>query len=189
MPHPFRRLPAPILLDIIKLLPSLPCVDQLKRASAAVSDMFEECSAEIVAAVIRPLPQELQRVICAVAVALSVEKPQWTDVETRKDVETRRLLGLDSQPGLFPGESLENQVIPSHISTLSDRRPDPGPRLDLPVSNMSSALDGISIGPMTKDSIPRHLPLSQRSCLHAFVYRVSELGGGVPCHARALWLK
>ena len=71
MPDPFRRLPAPILLDIMKLLPSLPSLYQLKTASGAVSDMFEECSAEIVAAVIRPLPQEIQRVIRAVAIALS----------------------------------------------------------------------------------------------------------------------
>ena len=32
-----------------------------------------------------------------------VEEPQWTDVETRQDVETRGLLGLDSQssPGTY----------------------------------------------------------------------------------------
>ena len=85
---------------------------RVSAALAAVPDMFEERFAEIVVAIIRPLLQEFQQLIRAVAVA------------------------------------------------LSDQRPDQNPSFDVSVSNMNSTLAETSIAPMTKDSIPRHLPLA-----------------------------
>ncbi|KAM0802744.1 hypothetical protein BDR22DRAFT_842135 [Usnea florida] len=139
MPDPFRRLPAPILLDIMKLLPSLPSLYQLKTASGAVSDMFEECSAEIVAAVIRPLPQEIQRVIRAVAIA------------------------------------------------LSDKCLGQAPSSDAPVPNVSSALDEICIGSMSKDSIPRHLSFASIDILLNCACPIYQLAAQfLQCHIQRL---
>ena len=78
MADPFRRLPAPILLNTMKLIPNIPSLYQLIRASGAAADMFEECSAEIVGAVIGPFPEELQEVIRAVAMALLDQLPERT---------------------------------------------------------------------------------------------------------------
>lgn len=70
MADPFRRQPAPILLNTMTRVPNVSSLYQSTKASGAAADMFEECSTEIVRAVIRPLPEELQRTIRAVAMAL-----------------------------------------------------------------------------------------------------------------------
>lgn len=71
MSDPFRRLPAPILLMTMKLIPTLPSLYNLTRASSAAAEMFEELAAEIVGAVTGPLPAELQLTIRAVTLTLS----------------------------------------------------------------------------------------------------------------------
>ena len=55
----------------MKLIPTLPSLYNLTKASGAAAEMFEELPAEIVGAVIIPFPEELQRVIRAVALTLS----------------------------------------------------------------------------------------------------------------------
>ena len=101
--------------------------------------MFEECSAEIVAAVIRPLPQEIQRVIRAVAIALS-----------------------DQCPGQAPGS-------------------------DAPARSMSSALDEITIGAMSKDSIPRHLSFASIDILLNCACQIYQLTVQfLQCHIQRL---
>ena len=71
MNDPFQKLPAPILLMTMKLIPTLPSLYNLTRASSAAAEIFEDLPAEIVGAVIAPLPEELRRIIRAVALTLS----------------------------------------------------------------------------------------------------------------------
>lgn len=87
MNDPFRKLPAPILLITMKFIPTLPSLYQLTRASGAAADMFEELPAEILAAVIRPLPKELQRIIGAVALTLS-EQCTDPDADSAQQIES-----------------------------------------------------------------------------------------------------
>lgn len=105
MPDPFRRLPAPILLDTMKLVPSLPSLYQLTRASGATADMFGECPAEIVGAVIGPLPEELRRIIRAVAMTLL---EQCADQESGSETSA---LNIESVlEGLSSGATMRNPI-------------------------------------------------------------------------------
>ncbi|MCJ1302768.1 hypothetical protein MMC08_005573 [Hypocenomyce scalaris] len=71
MYDPFQRLPAPIHLMIIKLVPDFSSLYHLVQASTSAAGILEECYSEVAGALISRFPRELQQVICAVAVALA----------------------------------------------------------------------------------------------------------------------
>ncbi|KAH8802429.1 hypothetical protein F5884DRAFT_802034 [Xylogone sp. PMI_703] len=48
---PFSKIPAPLLLSIVKLLPNLVCLYSLDKASPSVASLFDECGAEIIEAI------------------------------------------------------------------------------------------------------------------------------------------
>lgn len=101
--------------------------------------MFEECPAEIVGAVISSLPEELQRVIRAVAIALTDEH-------------------VDRKPG-------------SEASAPS----------------IKSALEGLTIGAMMKDPIPRALPLSSTKIFVGCACQIYQLAAAfLDCHIKRL---
>lgn len=103
----------------MKLIPTLPSLHQLTRASGAAADMFEELPAEIVGAVIGPLPEELQLIIRAVALTLS---DQCADPDSSSEV---------SSPSIE--SALENLTTETTIE-------DPIPR-DLPLSSVKILVD------------------------------------------------
>lgn len=113
MSDPFRKLPAPILLSTMKLIPTLPSLYNLTKASGAAADMFEELPAEIVGAVIRPLPEELQRIICAVALTLSGKR---ADSEANSEGPAP---SSDSARGLLSVEIKMKDPIPRDIPLSS----------------------------------------------------------------------
>ncbi len=71
MNDPFERLPAEILLIIIKLVPDSSSLLHLVQASIFVADIFGNYPSEAVGTLISRLPEELQPIIRAVIVILS----------------------------------------------------------------------------------------------------------------------
>lgn len=73
MPDPFQQLPAPILLQIFKELTDVPSICQFVQASSSASSLFGELPLEILATAIARYPQDLQRLVAAVAGGLTQE--------------------------------------------------------------------------------------------------------------------
>ena len=62
-PDPFDKFATELMLKIMKSIPSIPSLCHFTKASRKASNVFKTHPAEILGEVIRPLPEELQRVI------------------------------------------------------------------------------------------------------------------------------
>lgn len=88
MYDPFVRLPAPILLMIIKLMPDFRSLDHFTQASPSVNGIFEELPVEITETLIDKLPADVAGLIRAYSVWLS---KSWTYARVPVSSQTQML--------------------------------------------------------------------------------------------------
>ena len=126
----FSKLPAPILLHIMKILPNLLSLQVLTQASPSALSMFEDCSSEIIDAIITDLSIKLQQAIRAIALALEACSRGTNSIAlqmTLNDAYTNHTdgfpIGVAVTKSKFSGVSIANPsellAIASQIHHLS----------------------------------------------------------------------